>query len=388
MAGTLLRGQAGRRGVLVVLGFMFRVGVAGVVWQALHYLLGLRRLGFDTYYLECHGQGVADPADTLAARCLDQAGLTGRWSLWVEPSGRSTLGLDAERMRAVCRAADAVINLSGYHAIQRYDIFDDSPRRIYVETDPVKPQIRVSQGDPFQRSLLDAHTHHFTFATRVGSSGSTIPETPYRYRPTRQPVLIDEWAASTDPGCPRFTTVGRWKQRSGRSVDGVRYRWSKDLEFVKFLDLPSRTRQPFELALARMSEEDRRMLKYAGWLVRDAAAVSGSLEAYRRYIRRSRAEFTVAKELNLRFRSGWFSDRSACYLAAGKPVVTQDTGFGLDLPTGEGLFAFRTMDDILAAVDAINSDYRRHSQAARDLAAAYFDAPVVLGDLLREADLA
>src|SRR5205807_943665 len=158
-------------------------------------------------------------------------------------------------------------------------------------------------------------------------------------------------------------------------------------EFLKFLDLPTRTEQPFELALSSYEPEDRDMLEEHGWRVRHALDLSTDLDPYRDYIAASRGEFTVAKDQNVRLRTGWFSDRSATYLAAGRPVITQDTGFGNVLPTGEGLFAFTSLDDIQAAVEAIDADYPRHSQAARAIAREYFEAEVVLARLLEQVGM-
>jgi hypothetical protein len=180
-----------------------------------------------------------------------------------------------------------------------------------------------------------------------------------------------------------FTTIGNWCQ-SDKDIEwnGEVYRWSKHHEFLKCIDLPSRIRQPLELTLARGDQDAIRRLNWHGWSVRDAMTLSGDFLAYRQYIERSRGEFTVAKDQNIRLRSGWFSDRSACYLAAGRPVITQDTGFGNVLPVGNGLFSFRTVEDIVAAFDRIHEDYDRHSQAAKDIAREYFSAKHVLGSLL------
>src|SRR2546425_772218 len=251
--------------------------------------------------------------------------------------------------------------------------------------DPVNPS-----ADPEMRKLVGAHTHHFTFAENLGSPDCGLPKPTLHYYPTRQPVLLNLWETPLDLHCGSFTTIAKWGGRRTRKdieFGGEFYPWRKDLEFRKFLDLPGRSRRPIELALTRLGAEDETMLKEHGWLVADALSVSASLHGYRRYIQRSRGEFTVAKDQNIRLRSGWFSDRSACYLAAGKPVITQDTGFGNVLPTGEGLFAFQTMDDILSAFDAIDSDYERHCRAARDIAYEYFDARKVLRDLLQRIGL-
>jgi hypothetical protein len=197
-------------------------------------------------------------------------------------------------------------------------------------------------------------------------------------------MLIDE---APPPGAC-FTTVASWEQ-SGKDVEwhGERYLWSKHHEFLKFLDVPARTGAPFELALACGDEEVKRLLRSRGWSVADALALSKDILPYRHYLWKSGGEFTVAKDQNIRLRSGWFSDRSACYLAAGRPVVTQDTGFDRVLPTGEGLFAFNTMGEVLAAFDAIRSDPERHRGAARAIADEYFRAEAVLGKLLTEAGL-
>jgi hypothetical protein len=173
--------------------------------------------------------------------------------------------------------------------------------------------------------------------------------------------------------------------------DGERYSWSKHQEFVKYLLLPERTGQEFALALAiddpKMIEVTVQLLRRHGWVVDDALRLSGDIDTYREYIWQSRGEFTVAKDMNVRLRSGWFSDRSASYLAAGKPVVTQETGFSKYLPTGRGLFAFDCFDEAAVAIDMINSDYQQHSRAARAIAEDYFDANKVLRKLTRDVGL-
>ena len=205
----------------------------------------------------------------------------------------------------------------------------------------------------------------------------------------RQPILLDLWDSGR-PSKPEFTTVCNWKQ-GGRELEyqGETYHWSKHHEFLKFIDLPRRIDQPIELAmgLTNLAADARQLLQSNGWRLSDAHAFTTDPWPYRDYVKASRGEFTVAKDQNVRLQSGWFSERSACYLAAGRPVITQDTGFGNVLPTGEGLFAFATMDDILAGFDAINSDYLRHSRAARAIAEEYFRAETVLNKVLDDMGL-
>ena len=390
------------RPLVIVLGMMGRAPFAGVAWQALHYLEGLRRLGCEVYYIEDTGDWPYDPEqDTITSDCgyttrylarlLAWCGLPERWAYVAAAEGGRTFGLAETRVADLWRRADALINLTGATVLR--DEHRRVPVRIYLETDPVLPQIEVAQGRRFTIDLLAAHTHHFTFGENLGAPDCGVPTVGFDYRPTRQPVALDWWdttatAGSLPASAGRFTTIASWQQ-SGKDVEwnGETYRWSKHLEFLKFLDLPRRSGRPLELALACGDAEAVRRLEAHGWRVVDALALSRDILPYRDYILGSRGELTVAKDQNIRLRSGWFSDRSATYLAAGRPVVTQDTGFGSLLPTGRGLFAFRTMEDILAALDAIESDYAGNARAAREIAAEYFACERVVGHLLERAGL-
>jgi hypothetical protein len=309
-------------------------------------------------------------------------------------------GLSAPELGRLLERADVLVNLTGATVLR--DEHRRVPVRIYLETDPVLPQIEVATGNPFHVDLLGAHTHRFTYGENIGQPDSGVPVSRFPYRPTRPPVVLDWWSpAAVSPG-PCFTTVASWRQ-AGKDVEwqGQTYTWSKHHEFLKIIDLPRRTSQPLELALAvrgragdgetawvPRDQEDAEAIQSLtrhGWRVVNAMPLSHDNARYRDYILASRGEFTVAKDQNVRLRSGWFSDRSACYLAAGRPVVTQDTAFGKFVPTGEGLFAFASLDDILAALEAINSDYGRHARAAREIAEAYFKAETVLARLVEDA---
>jgi hypothetical protein len=201
-------------------------------------------------------------------------------------------------------------------------------------------------------------------------------------------VVLDFWDAPVQHNQAAFTTIGNWKQIWRRmNFEGELYHWSKHLEFLKFLDLPVLTGKSFELALSAYSDEDRTLLEGHGWRVVDALGVAGDLDSYRSYITHSRGEFTVAKDQNIRLVSGWFSDRSATYLAAGRPVITQHTGFDNVLPTGRGLFSFSTIEEAHAAVAAVNGDYIGHARAAAQVARECFRHDVVLPRLLEESGL-
>jgi hypothetical protein len=258
------------------------------------------------------------------------------------------------------------------------------PLRVYLETDPDLPQIEVAQGRKFTIDLLAAHTHHFTYGENFGAPDCKVPIERFDYHPTRPPVILDWWQTTSAPSLDAFTTVANWRQ-TDKDIEwnGRTLTWSKDVQFMRFLSLPSRVQAAIELALAADDGDALTRLRSAGFGVRAAGPLSRDIDAYRDYIRSSGGEFSVAKEQNVRLRSGWFSDRTACYLAAGRPAIVQDTGFDRVLPTGEGLFGFRTVDDAVAAFEAVCSDYPRHARAARAIAEEYLSADLVLSDLLR-----
>jgi hypothetical protein len=260
-------------------------------------------------------------------------------------------------------------------------------RLVYLETDPVSMQVSVAARSQVDIDFLALHNAHFSYGENYGAEDCRVPQSErFNFIPTRQPIVLEYWPFAAQASRP-FTTVGNWHQYQDVTLDGERYTWSKRDEFMKFLDLPRRTHMTLELALSQCGAEDIALLRDNGWLVVDALEFSYDSEAYREYIAGSRAEFTVAKDQNVRLRSGWFSDRSATYLASGRPVVTQDTGFGNVLPTGAGLFSFTNIDEAAEAIEMIASDYERQRRAARRIAEEWFDSDVVLGQLLRSLGL-
>ncbi len=386
------------RPILIVLGMITRFPVGGVVWQTVHYLLGFEQLGFEVYYAEEHGMlprmfadaqdpyGTRKAAEFLAAT-MDRFGFGSRWSYRPWEAESEYHGVGEQRMTALFGKAAAVINLHG--ATMPRAEHRCGGALIYLETDPVAPQIELHNEVQATADFLDAHTAFFTYGENLGAPDCKVPLPPARYAfyPTRQPIVLELWqgrATAKEPEC--FTTIANWKQAERvMTLDGEVYHWSKHHEFLRFLDLPQRTAQPFELALSSYEAAEGEMLQAHGWRVCPALEFTGDIDAYRDYIIGSRGEWTVAKDQNVRLRSGWFSDRAATYLAAGRPVVTQETGFSNLLPTGRGLFAFCTMEETLAAVEAINSDYALHARAAGEIAREHFRADVVLSTMLRQA---
>lgn len=376
--------------VLVVLGIMGCLPVAGtgVAWNTIQHLIGLRRLGYDVYYVEATAiwpyNATADDCSfpvNYISTLLSRFGFQDKWIYVAAHSDGRCYGLSELQLKSLYARADAIINLFGGTILREEHMV--CPVRIYLETDPVVHQIRIANGEQKYIDLVGAHTALFSWGENYGAPDCGVPLERFTYKRTRPPVVRDFWDAPCHPAARRFTTIAHWDQSvKDLEYEGERYSWSKHREFLNVLELPRRTTQEFALALAIDDSAAVQLLESHGWFVEDAYEVSKTLDSYRQYLWGSRGEFTVAKDMNVRLCSGWFSERSACYLAAGKPVITQETGFSKFLPTGLGLFAFRSLDDIIPAVEAINSDYQKHSRAAKEIAAEYFDAEKMLRQLL------
>jgi hypothetical protein len=370
--------------------------LGGIAWQAIHYLVGLRRLGYDVWYLEDGGANPYDPrvASVMMTcdynvgylrRAMESHGFAGRWAYW-DAINDKWHGLPRERVGRLYREADALINLCG--ATRLRDEHLNCPVRIMIDTDPVYEQIKYAQADPAARAYLEAHTHFFSYGENLGGSDCPVPLGGLLWRPTRPPVVADLWPR-VERGPDGFTTIATWENK-GKNIefDGARYVWSKHVNFLRFIDLPRRRPAvAFTLAMDPPDAAVRASVIQAGWKLADPGPISASMEAYRDFIAASHAEFTVAKDIYVRPNSGWFSDRSVCYLAAGRPVVTMRTGFRKFYPVGRGLFDFGCEEEALAAIDAISADYAAHSRAAREIAGEHFAAERVVGALMAAAGL-
>ena len=397
---------------IIVVGTLASDPYAGMAWMNMQIVVGLKRLGHEVFYFEITDtwpynpllQTRVDNADyalSYLKKIADRFGISDHWAFRCSFSdNKEWFGLNKARAEDLLLNADVVFNISGSTRFK--DLGLKASRLVYFGTDPVYHEIKYAQGDPEIRSIIDEHNDVVTYGENIGNPGCPIPPLPMLRARTRQPVLTDLWENDSIIR-NAFTTVGNWKQ-GGRDLEfnGEIYHWSKHHEFLRFIDLPGRIGQPIELAmnLARpetfkhrkgtvvpalgVADNEYELLESHGWHLIDAPAFTTDPWQYRDYIIHSRGEFTFAKDQNIRLRSGWFSERSACYLAAGRPVITQDTGFGVTLPTGEGLFAFNTMDEILSAFEEINSDYNKHSRAAKEIAEEYFRAEIVLEKLLND----
>jgi hypothetical protein len=383
---------------LIIVGTLASNPYAGMAWMHMQITAGLRRLGHDAYYFETTSAWPYDPVRNTAVndseyalpyirRVAESFDLGDRWAYRRSYSDKEWFGLGRGKAEELLAGADAVFNVAGATRFAEEGL--NVGRLVYFGTDPGVHEIAYAKEDENVWRIIEEHNECVTYGENIGLAECSIPPLPRLRARTRQPVLLDLWRDGP-PSRPEFTTVGNWRQE-GFDIDFENeiYFWSKHHEFLKFIDLPRRNRQAIELAtgLGNLHSEERELLEWKGWKLIDALALTADPWRYRDYVRSSRGEFTVAKDLNVRLQSGWFSERSACYLAAGRPVITQDTGFGSVLPTGEGLFAFNTMEQILAAFEAINSDYEKHSRAARSIAEEYFRAETVLAKLLQDLGL-
>jgi hypothetical protein len=381
------------KGKVIVTGIAFWFPLGGVTYQFLHYLLGLRRLGYDAYYVEDSGRWVYDPRINdisgdasgnvaAVAPMLEAHGFADRWA-YRGPEGR-WYGMDGDEVKKLYREADALLNVTAAQELSEDQM--ECSRRIYIESDPFPAQVRAEQGDPKTLAMLDAHDTHFSFGENLHGEDCTLPTAGYTWLPTRQPVAVDLWRAGPANGSP-WTTITTWHNK-GKDIEyaGETWYWTKDREFKKHLDLPARTGARFELAVGD-DEDARELLERHGWTRSNSLEISADVDSYRTYIQRSRGEFTVARDQYTRPRTGWFSDRSVCYLASGRPVITEETGFSRFLPTGEGLFAFSTTDEAATAIQEVESDYERHCKAALEIAYEHLDAHKVVGSLLERAGL-
>jgi hypothetical protein len=357
-------------------GIIARYPFGGVTWCSLMYLLGLRALGHDVFYIEDTGECVYDPVLNTRAtdpsygtayihNALEPHGLGDRWS-FVNYDG-SYHGRSAEDVRRFAADADLFINLSGGSWFWR-DEYARIPRKVFIDSDPAFTQLAIAKAEPWYVEFFRRFDRLFTFGANIGTPASAIPTGEFTWRKTWQPITLDDWRTDAAPR-DRFTTVMTWQIESFADVGG-----NKDQEFVKFIELPSKTAQRFELAI----NGPQSLLRQYGWDAVDAMAVSRTPDAYRAFVQGSKAEFGVAN------RTGWFSDRTECYLASGRPALVQDTGWTAHVPAGEGLLAFSTVDDALAGIDRINSNYECHARRAAEIAREHFDAARVLTKLLDE----
>ena len=381
---------------VVVLGMLGRFPFGGHAWVYMNWLRGFQRLGHDVWYVEDDSVWPYDPVQNTitddctyavshVASCMSHIGLENRWAFRLADRDGACWGLTSRALDQLYESCDLLVNLQGGTDLGESHM--KAPMRIYVQSDAVTSELRLANGDEHTRTAFANHDMIATYGENYGALDCGVPLNGNRYLKTRQPVDLQLWPVCFTPNAPHLTTIGNYRQ-TGNDVEyhGELYSWSKHVEWERFMDLPRSTTQTFELAMMPEDERDQEVLRAHGWQLTSPFLMSLDVfGAYPGFIRRSRGEFTVAKDQNVRLRSGWFSDRDACYLASGKPVVAQDTGFSNTLPTGEGLFAVTAVEEAAAAIEAINADYERQCRAARAIAEDCFGADMVVKRLLCDA---
>lgn len=369
---------------IVVAGIIARYPFGGVTWCSLMYLLGLRDLGHEVLYIEDTGECVYDPEQNTISEdpgygtryihaALAPHGFGDRWS-FVNYDGVHH-GMPKEAVAAFCADAELFINLSGGSWFWR-DEYARIPRKVFIDTDPVFTQLAIAKGETWYVEFFKQFDRLFTFGANIGTPASDVPTSGFTWEKTWQPVTMRHWEGSGPPALDRFTTVMTWKTQSFTDVDG-----NKDREFVKFIDLPTQLPGRFRLAVNGPDG----LLRERGWDPVDAMAASRTPEAYRQFVQGSKAEFGVAKHAYVSRRSGWFSDRTECYLAAGRPAVVQDTGWSAHLPHDAGLLHFSTPEEAVEAIRRVELDYATHAARASEIARDHFDASLVLASLLNRS---
>jgi hypothetical protein len=376
--------------VIIFAGALGRFPIGGQAWCEMQYLLGLGELGHDVFFLEDCGEGSwvynweteetttdLEYPTSYVRECLGPIGLGDRW---IYRAGDYSLGMDVEEFREVCARADLLLVRSCTLPLWRPE-YDLPRRRIFIDGDPGFTQFSLANGDGDLAATIARCERLFTIGQRIGTSGCSIPTLDRDWEKTVFPVVLSHWHAATDSEPKHFTSIMQWQSYKDVIYEGVRY-GNKASEFPKFIDLPRFTKQSLLLALTGGHPQE---LTGYGWYVTAGWIASRTPQAYQDFIRSSRAEFGVAKHGYVQTRGGWFSDRSICYLASGRPVLVQDTAQTDWLPTGEGLLSFRDRSGALNGIEKINADYDHHCRRARALAEQYFASDAVLVSLLEDA---
>jgi glycosyltransferase involved in cell wall biosynthesis len=360
------------------------VGRGGSAMYVLQFLEGLRRLGHHVLFVEF----LSDPPEPGAVRYFEEV-LREWWSLErsaliLEPARESLAGVGVAAVSEAGREADALITIAAHYRREPWPLLEAIRPRILFEQDPGYTHLWAAEQDPVD--VFGEHDAYFTVGANVGTPRCALPTLGIEWRALFHPVVLEWWSAERPVVRDRFTTVASWRDYGYLEWDG-RVLGPKCEEFRRFLGLPGLAGEAVELALEIDPEDpDRAELERQGWRLEDPEIVA-TPGRYMDYVSGSLGELSCAKGGYVGTRSGWFSDRSECYLAAGRPCVLQTTGFEDVLPTGEGLFAVGTAAEAAEAMQEVRGDYARHSAAAREIAREHFDSDLVLTRMLAGAGI-
>ncbi|NMG05375.1 glycosyltransferase [Brasilonema sp. UFV-L1] len=377
---------------IIFAGSIGRFPVGGHAWVDMQYLLGLRSLGHKVFYLEeCGPESWVyhwemeqmttelDYPTTYLQQCLTEIGFD---SCWIYRAGEQSVGMNVADFLDVCAQADLLIVRGSPIPLWRPE-YDLPKRRLFIDSDPGFTQIHLSHGDADLNNTVERCDRLFTVGQQVGAQGCSVPTLGKHWLKMFPPVFLPYWPVAEDKNATHFTVVMQWRSYREVTYEGNSY-GNKDKEFPTFIDIPKLTQQPFRVALTSPHTIPEQLIEHH-WDVVPGWAVSFTPESYQQFIQNSRAEFGIAKQGYVAMQTGWFSDRSLCYLASGRPVLLQDTGLSDYLPIGEGILTFRNLSEAVDGIAAINADYERHRQAARRLAEEYFDSNKVLTSILEAA---
>jgi hypothetical protein len=377
---------------IVLLGYVVRGPIGGMAWHHLNYVKGLTELGHDVLFIEDSDEYPAcyDPRDhsmtcdpeyglRFSAHAFSSIDHDQNWCYFDAHTHRWH-GPASENAIDFCRDADLVLNVSGVNPLR--DWTRDIPVRVLIDTDPLFTQLRNLQEPEWLEYSLQ-HNAFFTFGENIPEGRSTVPDDGILWLPTRQPVSLESWPFNPAPSSASYSTVMQWDSYRTRKL-GQQEFGMKSQSFLPFMDLPAMVEARLSLAVGG-ENAPRQKLQAAGWQVDDPMTISESIESYRDYITHSRGEWSVAKHGYVEAHTGWFSERSACYLASGRPVIVQDTGWSACPDGSDGLRQFSDLDGARSALQEIEENYERHSVGARKLAEEFFSPEVVLSPLLQRA---
>ncbi len=383
---------------IIVGGFIGLYPTGGVTWDYIQYPLGLKELGHDVYYIEdtfqysrfqVPGQHWSDATASVAylKEVMDKFGMSGNWAYRDVASGHC-FGLPESTVKELCRTADLFINISASTFMRQEYL--TIPVRVFIDSDPMFTQIdylcdtQSAGTDPYKmKFLLDHHTHFFSFGEQIGKPGCRIPLLGKTWIPTRQPICLTYWNYIDPPaGTAIFSSVMNWAVRPPLQYDNREW-GQKDISFQQYYDLPRHVPGiKLEMMITGIPQPRADDLETRGWQIRDPLKKLDNPDKYRDFIIASTAEFSIAKDSYVQSSSGWFSCRSAAYLASGRPVVAQDTGWSACLPSGSGLLAFTGLESAANAIRSVAGDIPGHSRAAREIALQYFDSRIILRELI------
>ncbi len=377
---------------IIVSGFIGTFCISGITWHYAQYPVGLQLLGHDVYYIEdtCGVYNYHDPAYEwddptpvvdYISKSMDFFGLNKRWA-YRDENSKKWFGLSEKKIFELCSTADAIISVS--NSIYFRDEYMKIPVRVLVDTDPMFTQIPIE----IAKASLSKFTHHFSFGANILEQDSKVPPLDFLWRTTRQPVCLKFWentiSANSDLDKKQLlTTIMNLSPKHKLIYENEEY-GQKDVELEKIIDLPKELPEvTFEMVMSGSVDAGR--LKKKGWhLSNNLSEMNNSIYAYRDYIKNSLAEFSVAKETYVKANTGWFSDRSACYLAAGRPAIVQETQWSKYIPSGKGVLAFSSLETARDAVIEVTKNYKAHSIAAKEIANDYFDSSKVLSNMISQ----